>query len=763
LGNCADLTVVNGTFVGTAGNNAAYFDIDNDGYIYFGDDVDDPTNNPTCVENLLGAGQGNDSWIAMQFRTGDDPEGNGGPLYGARYDSLAAAQTDYLTIQKDADGTIRYLSTGTTNADIDNQFVLLPGKDTALLLSHDDSANEMDIFRNLPDKYTKTVNIGHTATGSDVAFHIFSDGLNLMNDNNKRFYGFSCGTVEITNALADDIYTVLNANDGRTYAPLTDCSTATKLSECLNVVEWEFWADNYSGSGDILNEATPASGVTQGDYDFTNTSLEFVAASGGDDACWYSDGDSYAELTITAGMTPLYGAMDYEAAAYMFFGTAIKTAPIVDGATWALFGNAVETNASTADETGLAFVYDAANAWLEPMAAYENQSETHACLAPGSTLATETEYRLSMLHMPYDSDSNAADSQACYINSSTKTEGISNNFASAAPYTNKDIMDGKMLFGAAYDNTAGAATYLSPNRTRFYGMYAASDFMTEAMITRANTFMATKIAGGDCAIPNFATFAGSSTLTATSSSAASGMLGTALMDLQAFDASSYSGSGQTWTNLGTGGTAYDYYLGNTAAVNGNDPSWTSASPSYFTLAGDHFEIATQDTGTTFLQSIGKDTDYTFAALLDLNNKSGAMFGTASGSTDGTQIRINTSTFTVLHKDADTQTATSNTSPVTGNMLVIVSHDESADKTTFWVYDGTTDAGGIGTSDEVTHTDQASMAVTLPSVLGGIAGGTLEINTGDVYAFALWDSYFSNADADALRDEYETLTSFDLTQ
>lgn len=64
-----------------------------------------------------------------------------------------------------------------------------------------------------------------------------------------------------------------------------------------------------------------------------------------------------------------------------------------------------------------------------------------------------------------------------------------------------------------------------------------------------------------------------------------GILASAVFDLDATVAASYSGSGQGWSNLvaapadGLAQTAYDFYLGNTAAATGADPAFTGSAGS----------------------------------------------------------------------------------------------------------------------------------------------------------------------------------------
>lgn len=78
-----------------------------------------------------------------------------------------------------------------------------------------------------------------------------------------------------------------------------------------------------------------------------------------------------------------------------------------------------------------------------------------------------------------------------------------------------------------------------------------------------------------------------------------GVLTSAVFDLDATIAASYSGSGQGWSNLvaapadGTAQAAYDFYLGNSAAATAADPTFTGSAGSaaaYWSFdGGDYFQ------------------------------------------------------------------------------------------------------------------------------------------------------------------------------
>ncbi len=89
----------------------------------------------------------------------------------------------------------------------------------------------------------------------------------------------------------------------------------------------------------------------------------------------------------------------------------------------------------------------------------------------------------------------------------------------------------------------------------------------------------------------------------------------AVMDLDATSAASYSGSGQTWSNLvaapadGSAQTAYDFFLGADVAAGADDPVFSGSAGSQsaeFTANGSQF-FTIKNGNTTFIKNMHKTT------------------------------------------------------------------------------------------------------------------------------------------------------------
>lgn len=128
------------------------------------------------------------------------------------------------------------------------------------------------------------------------------------------------------------------------------------------------------------------------------------------------------------------------------------------------------------------------------------------------------------------------------------------------------------------------------------------------------------------------------------------LIASACMDLDCTNALSYSGSGQTWSNLvaapadGAAQTAYDYMLGTTTGTEGADPTFSGTAGSRaaeFSVNGSQY-FTIKNGNTQLIKDMHKTTggaSWSMVLAGKFIARSGSTFGAAlfgNGGTDGTK-------------------------------------------------------------------------------------------------------------------------------
>jgi hypothetical protein len=234
-----------------------------------------------------------------------------------------------------------------------------------------------------------------------------------------------------------------------------------------------------------------------------------------------------------------------------------------------------------------------------------------------------------------------------------------------------------------------------------------------------------------------------------------------VFDLDATVATSYPGSGVTWSNLvgapadGEVQTAYDFFTG--------DGSTGTTYPTFNGTAGDPAAYWSFDGGDYFNIKSGANTpllrglhlatgqDFWFAiACRPPNNDSvaehlistSAVTGSAA---IGVNVQISTleRTRLVAGTGGGSTTATDTyTLPQNVNTVLMVSHNHTTDVTKFW-------AAGASPS-EVSQIFTAVTDSTTPASIGSLAGGSVPISTPlRLYSVAMGNSYLTDGEASAI--------------
>lgn len=245
----------------------------------------------------------------------------------------------------------------------------------------------------------------------------------------------------------------------------------------------------------------------------------------------------------------------------------------------------------------------------------------------------------------------------------------------------------------------------------------------------------------------------------------SAVLASAVFDLDATKAASYSGSGTTWANLvtapadGSAQTAYDFLRGD-GATSTTYPTFNGSAGSaaaYFGFdGGDYFNLKS-GTNTAFLNALHKTTggaDFWFLIAWKSPSVTGTIdgfFGNASGTTTANSLTARQSTTEKIQLSQRSGAGAASTVNSTAGMtvdtinLAIFSHSKSGNNLRVWI--------NSATAEDVAFTMGASSGdpATGFFTLGAITSvGTSPIaNDGRVYTFAMGSEYLDNTKAAAI--------------
>lgn len=239
-----------------------------------------------------------------------------------------------------------------------------------------------------------------------------------------------------------------------------------------------------------------------------------------------------------------------------------------------------------------------------------------------------------------------------------------------------------------------------------------------------------------------------------------GVLDSTVADLDATQSESYSGSGQTWSNLVTSPSdsssqiSNDFYLGADGNADSTDPTFTGSAGdagAYFALDGGDWLAAKDLSSSTTLKSLGKTTTSFWVAIAfqtpsSLVSSTGIWGGgfqnadegftanyTAAGAARLFQFYGSGTTFTTLTPTIGTST----------DYLWIVSVDMSAttNNVRSWINTTTKEETSVTWTSNTDNTVNFDVGAGGGSAhLGKAANGTR------IYSFALGNEFIDDADA-----------------
>lgn len=233
----------------------------------------------------------------------------------------------------------------------------------------------------------------------------------------------------------------------------------------------------------------------------------------------------------------------------------------------------------------------------------------------------------------------------------------------------------------------------------------------------------------------------------------------ALFDLDATCTESYSGSGQTWSNI-VADTDYDFYLGVDGTADGiTDPVFTGSADSedaYFLLNGNN-DLFTQIDSTlgTMLQKCHRsDSDPCWVAAVyqsqDITNNYGIMGNGATAGLKGWRWDRLTSNLTF---GVNSDTNQSNDSGVATGQgiehIIIMTWDPSLATNGACVWVNSTTKTCFNHNMGTNTTDVTSAFTLADSALGNMR------NLFRIYAFSGGQAFLDDADALAIMEKYQT--------
>lgn len=244
-----------------------------------------------------------------------------------------------------------------------------------------------------------------------------------------------------------------------------------------------------------------------------------------------------------------------------------------------------------------------------------------------------------------------------------------------------------------------------------------------------------------------------------------GIIPSCVCDLDATRQVSYGGSGQNWANMvaspsdGSSRSAYNFVLGDTSAVAGNDPTFTGGvgSPSaYFALdGGDRFLLSGNN--TTFIKNMPKSTGgtsfwFTLAFRYASPPSGAALYSCKSTSTTQGITLVTTSDRLQFSQYGDTGSSATvaGSGPLLVNgthYLVIVSRQAGGTATRFWV--------NSRSKLDLAHSYNACVTDSTGKFsIGASPGGGSALGSGTrIYGFGMGNGFLDDAAAAKIFDLY----------
>lgn len=242
-----------------------------------------------------------------------------------------------------------------------------------------------------------------------------------------------------------------------------------------------------------------------------------------------------------------------------------------------------------------------------------------------------------------------------------------------------------------------------------------------------------------------------------------------VFDLDATVATSYGGSGQTWSNYegtpadSSGQTAYDMYLGATSSATTDDPAFTGTAGSasaYFLIDnadGSNDEFSLKGSVTSFIQAMHKqgtgETNWWLAFTFRYKDDGALqyLFGTTSGgSRPYLEISIsNTDKINVRQWPASGSVLITSTGGLTdGNdYLVVVTRDSAADDTLIYISSATEESFLTNTWTTNTTNGTDMIFSRIPGSGYGAVGTRW-------YGVSGGNAFIGDTEFNAICDEYE---------
>jgi hypothetical protein len=249
------------------------------------------------------------------------------------------------------------------------------------------------------------------------------------------------------------------------------------------------------------------------------------------------------------------------------------------------------------------------------------------------------------------------------------------------------------------------------------------------------------------------------------------VLASASGDLDATFAASYSGSGQTWSNLiaspadSSAQTDYDMFLGATGTATSDDPTFTGTpdtSSAYFLMdGGDHFTMKTNPTLVDQLQADNGQSWWLAVAF----QYQGTAQNTILFSTGGLPAEQGMEVFVgdvgngpairtrLNHNRNATRTVNNfNTAgyyTAGSDYLVVISYDHTTDTIRLW-------KNGTGETSADINSDTGTLPATSEYEIGKRVGGSNNLPNGTrIYHQSFGNAFLSDGDEAAIRAHLET--------
>lgn len=234
-----------------------------------------------------------------------------------------------------------------------------------------------------------------------------------------------------------------------------------------------------------------------------------------------------------------------------------------------------------------------------------------------------------------------------------------------------------------------------------------------------------------------------------------------VMDLDATITESYSGSGQTWTNL-SGDTDYDFNLGDTSSPSSNDPVFTGSPgtrEAYFAFDGTQF--FTLPAITPLLASLHRTTGgsgfwcaFSYRHITVASGTNPTIFTTRQFANRGVTIRttgsLNRIQLTQRGETGETSTMPAGDLPdlVDGaDYIVILSVPEGGGTARFYFN------GAAGIDQTITYDASSQDATDLPRIGNGYASVTFFPNGTRLRGFSLGQGTLTDQQAALLFNLY----------